>query len=117
MELKDRRISHLKNLGETRQAAIRMLEKELEINSDFLEIAEITDSHVYRDGGLPNKSVEYVAGICGSRDAGEGDFGDDVYSLVYFNGMVKIDGNWKNFRTVYSNNLKNIIDYTPLKSK
>jgi len=119
MELKDKRISHLRNLGETRDFAIRTLEGELERGSDFLEVAEITDSQLYRDGGIPNKRVGYVAGICGSRDAkSEGDCGDDVYNLIYFNGLIQMEGLWKHSGgTIYSNSLRNITDYVPLNAK
>lgn len=107
MELKDKKIAHLRNIGETRKSAIRMLEKELERGSNFLEVAEITDVVKHRDGGIPNKRVGYVAGICGSRDAkNEFDLGEDVYSLVYFNR-----GN------IHTPGILQLIDYVPQKVK
>jgi len=119
MELKDKRISHLRNLGKTRNSAIRVLEKKLERNSDFLEIAEITDVVEHRDGGIPNKRVGYVAGICGSRDTkNEFDLMGNVYSLVYFNDMVKKDDLWKHGGvTIYSPSIFQLTDYVPSKLK
>lgn len=82
MNLDDKRIDHLRNLGETREIAIINFKKRLKENPDIFEIAEITDSHMYRDGGLLNKSTNYVAGICGSREPkNEGDLGEDVYKI------------------------------------
>ncbi len=119
MELKDRRISHLRNLGETKQSAIKSLEEELERGSNFIEIAEITDVVEHRDGGIPNKRVGYVAGICGSKNAkNEFDLGEDVYSLVYFKGMVKKDGDWKHGGgTIYFPSVFQLTDYVPLNTK
>jgi len=117
-ELKNiKRIAHLKNLGRTRTIAIANLEEGLKVNPDFLEIAEITDSHIYRDGELLNKSVDYVAGICGDREAkNEVDIKEDVYCLVYFNGIIQKNGVWEHGGgIIHSNSLRNIVDYKPLK--
>ena len=117
MDLKDKRISHLRNLGKTRVFAIRTLEKELDRGSDFLEVAEITDVVKHRNKGIPNKRVGYVAGVCGSRNAeNEFDLGEDVYRLVYFNGLIQKEGIWKHSgETIFSPSIQNIIDYVPLK--
>lgn len=119
MELNDKRIAHLKNLGGTREVAIGILEEELKRNSDFLEIAEITDVLNHRDGGTPNKRVGYVAGICGSKEAkNEYDLGDDIYRLIYFNGMVQEENFWKHGGgTIHSPNIQQITDYVILKAK
>lgn len=121
MEYNDKRIAHLKNLGRTQTIAIANLEEELKINPDFypdfLEIAEITDSNTYRDGVLLNKTVNYVAGICGSRKAkSRCDFQENIYSLVYFNKIVQRDNTWKHTgATIHSNDLRHIVDYRLLK--
>ncbi len=61
----------------------------------YITVAEITDVIKHRDGGIPNKNVNYVAGICGSRKGkNEYDLGDDVFSLVCFNGQVEKNNRW-----------------------
>ncbi|MEA3514608.1 MAG: hypothetical protein U9R34_03980 [Nanoarchaeota archaeon] len=119
MNHNNKEIAHLKYLGETRAEAINTLEEELKKGSDFLERAEITDSINHRDGGMPNKRLGYVAGICGSREArNEFDLGKDVYKLVYFNCIIKREGNWEyGGGTIHSPSLQDIVDYTPLNPK
>ena len=116
MEIKDKKIAHLRSLGCTKESAIRTLERELKRGSDFLEIAEMTDVIEHRDGGIPNKRVAYVAGIYGSRNArNEFDLGKNAYGLVYFNVMVRENNLWEH-GTINDIGILELTDYVPLKS-
>lgn len=118
MKSDDKRIAHLKNLGRSEAIAIINLEKKLKKNSDFLEIAEITNSytHMSKDGKLLSKNVCYVAGICGSREPkNEGDIGENVYKIVHFSSIVQRNGTWEHGGRVMGSNLQGIINYEPLR--
>ncbi|MBS3088094.1 hypothetical protein J4226_05875 [Candidatus Pacearchaeota archaeon] len=118
MDINDKRISHLRRLGESSKKAIEGIINELKCGSDFLEFAEITDSHLYRDGGLLNKKMVRVAGVSGYKKAcSEGDLRDEVYSLIYLEGgaMIKRDGVWRyEGWTPHANGLKHLVDYRAL---
>lgn len=115
MKHDDQKIAHLRNLGDSK-AVVRVLEGRLKEDFSSLEIAEITLSSKYRDNGLPNRIVGYVAGICGSRESKtDGDMLEDVYSLVYFNRLVK-RGSTLEFHEAFTPALQNIVDYIPVKA-
>lgn len=119
MALDDPRISHLEILGENREESIRNLKKRLETEGPrFLDLAEITDSHVNRDGGLANKYIAYVGGINGRRDEPEQwDSSDDIYSILTFDSMHQSkDGIWTLWddQLIQTNRLKHIVDYRKL---
>jgi phosphopantetheinyl transferase (holo-ACP synthase) len=119
MKLNDKRIAHLRNLGNNRDEAIKTLEIEMQKNPDFLEVAEISFSHETRDGGLRHNEIAYVAGICGCKEAkSKSDSSDDIYHLVYFNEMVQTkDAAWHPEGNIYSNSLECISQYQPFNKK
>ncbi len=119
MALDDPRISHLEILGENREESIRNLKKRLGIEGlGFLDLAEITDSHVNRDGGLANKYIAYVGGISGRRDEPEQwDPSDDIYSILTFYSIQQSKrGVWTLWddQLIQTNRLKHIVDYRKL---
>lgn len=119
MKINDKRIAHLKNLGKDRNAAIRSLKRKMQKDPGFLEVAEISFSHMTRDGGLTHKDIAYVAGICGRVPAkGANDYRDEIYHLIYFQEMGRLEnGALVPEGTIYSNNLERISEYQPFSPK
>ena len=118
MDIDDKRISHLRRLGESSREAIMNIVKELRGGFNYLEFAEITDSHLHRDGGLLNKKMVWVAGVSGYKEAcSEGDLRDEVYRLIYFSGgaMVKRNDIWGYEGGIArANGLRHLVDYKAL---